>query len=134
MDTQATKQVVVLVEDNDTLARMYQEKLELDGFTVFTANNGQAGLELIEEKRPQVVLCDIMMPGTNGLQLLKMKNEHIDPTIREIPIIMLSNLKEDEYKKAAADMGAIHFFHKDDEPRLIVAKIKEVLSPKQAAV
>ncbi|MBL8014748.1 MAG: response regulator [Candidatus Doudnabacteria bacterium] len=120
--------VIVLVEDDDTLCRMYQTKLESDGFTVFTANNGADGFKLIEEHKPAIVLCDIMMPGTNGLQLLQMKSASHDEAVRSIPVIMLTNLTEEEYKLKAEELGAIHFFYKgQDEPRNVVIKIKEVL-------
>lgn len=127
-----TNYTVVLVEDDDVLLRMYQEKLESEGYVVFTAANGADGLEMIKQHLPAVVLSDIMMPGTNGLQMLEQKRQVEDERVRAVPVIMLSNLADQEYKDKAMELGAVDFFDKED-PSVVITKLREFLQPVKAA-
>lgn len=127
-----TNYTVVLVEDDDVLLRMYQEKLESEGYVVFTAANGADGLEMIKQHMPAVALSDIMMPGTNGLQMLEQKQQVEDEQVRAVPVIMLSNLADQEYKDKARELGAVDFFDKED-PSVVITKLREFLQPVKAA-
>lgn len=120
---------IVLVEDEALLLRMYEKKLQDDGYEVFTATNGEEGFKLIVDNMPAVVLCDIMMPGTNGLQLLEMKSTSLDENVKQIPVIMLTNLSGDEYSNKAMELGAISYIVKNNvQPGEVVAKVKEILA------
>ncbi|MCA9379239.1 response regulator [Candidatus Dojkabacteria bacterium] len=123
-----TNYTVLLVEDDDVLMRMYQEKLESEGYVVFTAADGAEGLEMIKQHLPAVVLSDIMMPGTNGLQMLEQKRALEDARVRDIPVIMLTNLGSQEYHDKAVELGAVDLFDKED-PSVVVTKLREFLSP-----
>lgn len=73
---------------------MYKAKLELDGFTVFTASDGECGLEVIEVTRPDLILLDIRMPIMSGDEMLtKLRAEDWGSAIR---VIVLTNLSKDE--------------------------------------
>jgi DNA-binding response OmpR family regulator len=128
-----TKIKVVLVEDDVLLQRMYQEKLQQDGYEVFTANNGQEGFELIVKEMPDVVLCDIMMPDSTGLDLLEMKQDHEDKAVRAIPVIMLTNLDGDEFIQKAKDLGAVDYIIKSKvaNPSEVVAKVEQAVAGRQ---
>lgn len=92
MNTQHT--TIVIVEDDRSIAEMYKAKLELDGFGVFTAADGKKGLELIEAKKPDLVLLDIRMPVMSGDEMLaKLRAEEWGASIR---VIVLTNLSKDE--------------------------------------
>lgn len=125
----STQTVIVLVEDNEVLLRMYEQALVTDGFQVFTAQNGKAGFDLIKEHKPAIILSDIMMPDTNGLQLLEMIKNDSDTSLNQIPVLMLSNLDSQEYIDKATELGVTEYFVKDEnEPKDIVIKVKEILS------
>lgn len=86
------KQCVLIVEDDNVLQEMYLEKFEMNGFNVESASTGREGLESLEQKKPDIILLDILMPDMNGLEMLKeMKKtkEH-----RDIPVVLLTNLGE----------------------------------------
>jgi CheY-like chemotaxis protein len=123
---------IVLVEDDVLLLRMYEQKLVDDGFEVFTAENGAAGFELIKQHRPAIILSDIMMPDTNGLQLLEMIKNSDDAALRQIPVLMLTNLEGDEYMEKAKELGVTEYFVKSKEdPKDVVVKVKTMLGINQ---
>lgn len=122
------KAKILLIEDDAVLLRMFQQKLEIDGFEVFTATNGDEGFKKLLETKPNAVLCDIMMPVVTGLQFLEMKRDCGDPEVSAIPVIMLTNLGGEEYEQMARTLGATEFFIKDEDPSSVVTKLKELLS------
>ena len=79
---------ILVIEDNDEIRENTAELLELHDYTVFTAVEGGMGFELAKLIEPDLILCDIMMPETDGRTFLKLAKE--DPTIREIPLIFFS--------------------------------------------
>lgn len=124
---------IVLVEDEPLILRMYQQKLEQDGYLVYTASNGEDGFDLVEEHFPDLVLCDIMMPGTSGLQLLGYRSASEDERIRNIPIIMLTNLASDELVQTALKLGADDYVVKSQtNPKEVLDKVREILADKLA--
>jgi len=79
---------IVIIEDDPSYIRMMELILKMEGFDVRTASNGQSGLTLLREKRPDLILCDVMMPEMDGhfvLECLKGDN-----TLADIPFIFVS--------------------------------------------
>lgn len=124
MDTTKT---ILLIEDEGLLSRMYAKKLELDGYQVLVAANGQEGIALLGQNTVDLVICDMMMPVMDGLETLKViKNNHATKTI---PVIMLSNVSEEEYVSKAMEFGAVDYLVKNKLlPADVVTKVKEVLA------
>jgi len=85
-----TKGSILIIEDDLVLTRMYQKKFEFDGFQVFLGFGGQEGLKLAQEKQPNIILLDIMMPEMDGFEVLKRLKK--DSTTSAIPVIILTNL------------------------------------------
>jgi CheY-like chemotaxis protein len=118
---------ILLVDDDALLVRMYQKKLENDGFTVATASDGVEALDKLGEFKPDLMLLDIMMPKMNGLQVLeKMKNDGIS---KNTPVIVLTNVgANDEDVERGLELGAVSYLVKaGNRPKAVVSKIKEVL-------
>ncbi len=123
---------ILLVEDDPMLTELYQTKLEMEGFKVSVANDGEAGLKQADVLKPDLVLLDIMLPKLNGFEVLKAVKK--DPATQAIPVIVLTNLggaKADSDKQLALSLGAREFlvktFHLPDD---IVGKVKAVLEQK----
>ncbi len=120
------KPKVLLIEDEALLTRMYSKKLESDGYECFIAENGAEGIKLTKEKKPDIILCDIMMPVKDGITTLQELKE--DEETKGIPVIMLTNLSDDKYTEQALSIGAISYLVKSQlVPADVVKKVKEVL-------
>jgi CheY-like chemotaxis protein len=79
---------ILIIEDNEEIRENTRELLELSHYRVISAENGGAGFELAKEHRPDLILCDMMMPGTDGRQFLKLAKAN--DIVREIPIVFFS--------------------------------------------
>jgi DNA-binding response OmpR family regulator len=117
---------VALVEDDVALVQMYLSKLEHEGFNVKHAGNGLDGLELIKTFQPDVVLLDIMMPDSNGIDLL----QHVYQVYPndKLKIIIMTNLDDPKLRKSLEQMGASAYLIKAEvTPTEIVEKIRSLV-------
>lgn len=123
---QPTKTKVLIVEDDPMIQEMYATMFEIKGFDVVLANDGVEGLEK-SITRPDIILLDIMMPRMNGLQMLdKLKQ---DATLKDIPVIMLSNLADESDIRNALAAGAVKYLVKSDYiPSQVAGIIEEVIA------
>ena len=94
---------ILLIDDDPDTRELCLRYLEKSGFDVITAENGQEGLHLARLEKPDIITLDVMMPGKDGWSTLQEMKQ--DPLLREIPIIMLSIISEQEmgYSLGAAD-------------------------------
>jgi CheY-like chemotaxis protein len=120
---------ILLIEDEPLVVRMYQKALTFDGFEVLTALTGKDGIAKAKAQKPDVILLDVMMPEMNGIEVLMELKK--DPTIKNIPIIMLTNLSGEQDKQLALSKGAIEFWVKKDlNPMEVGEKIKQLFANK----
>ena len=119
--------ILLIVEDDPLMSRMYQKIFSFEKYEVATAANGEEGLDKVRELKPTVVLLDVMMPKMNGLQVLeKIKS---DPDIKHIPVIMLTNLAGEKDAESALMKGAVKYIVKSEhDPKQIVAMVKEIIA------
>ena len=80
---------VLIIEDDQIVANIYRNKFAVDGYQVEIANDGQAGLDLLKQFKPDAVILDLMLPRITGVEL--MKQVRADPEYRTLPIIVFSN-------------------------------------------
>ena len=118
---------ILLVEDDPMVVRMYQRKLEKDGFQLILAFNGEEGLAALKKEKPDIVLLDIMMPKMNGIDMLK--TVKADPAFKDIPIVMLTNLGDrPEDVQKCKELGAEDYWVKANTPiQEIAERIKKIL-------
>jgi len=117
---------IILVEDDENLAEMYTMKFKEEKIVFLYAADGLAGLELVQQETPQVVLLDIMMPKMDGFAVLSemRKNEKT----RNIPVIMLSNLGQEADIEKGQALGATDYIVKATmTPSQVIAKVKQYL-------
>jgi CheY-like chemotaxis protein len=95
---------ILLIEDNHSLREEIINVLELEGFTVVTAENGRVGLERIQADRPDLVLCDLMMPEMDGYETLKAIRGN--PETATLPVILLTARDDDQCQTRCAELGA----------------------------
>lgn len=101
---------VLLIEDDPAVLEMYRMKLELDGYRVNTAADGEQGLQRAHELMPDIVFLDIRLPKKDGFAVLE--GLRTDPQTRAIPVIMLSNYGEKELVDRGLTLGANEFLIK----------------------
>lgn len=119
---------LLLIDDDPLLVRMYQKKLENDGYEVGVAGDGQEGLEKAVSLGPDLILLDIMMPKMNGYEVLeKLKSQ---PSTKDIPVVCLTNMGSSaEDSDKAMEKGAVAYLVKaENRPAEVVTKVKEILS------
>ena len=120
---------ILVVDDDLTLAEMYEICFKEAGAVVSVAHDGDEAIKLVEANKPSAILLDILMPKFNGLEVLKVLKENSET--RDIPVVVLTVLLEnDKYEKAKA-LGAEGYLIKSETmPIDVVAKISELLSKK----
>jgi len=124
---------ILLIEDDEMLAAMYQDRLGEEGYKVTVAGDGEEALEKVSVK-PDLVLLDIMLPKLNGFEVLKKLKE--GQNTRHIPVIILTNLgskNANEDRNLALALGATDYLVKSFHlPNEVVDKIKVILHRQHA--
>ena len=117
---------VLIVDDDAFLSGIYATKLELEGFSVVNARDGEEGFKLAVAEKPDLILLDVLMPKLDGFETLKRLKD--EATTKEIPVIMLTNLGQKEDIEKGLEDGAVDYLIKAHfVPSEAVAKIRKVL-------
>jgi CheY-like chemotaxis protein len=108
-----TKKLKILVaEDERFLAKVISNKLIAKGYDAISASDGEEAIRLIKEHKPDLVYLDIIMPSKGGFEVLK--EIKADASTKSIPVIMYSNLAQEEDKAKAKKLGALDYVVKSD--------------------
>lgn len=97
---------ILIAEDDILLLDIWKQKISKEGFSVATAINGAETIEKVKSLKPDFLLLDIVMPKIDGFEVLKQIREHPDKKIREMIVIVLSNLGSEEDIKKAEKLGS----------------------------
>lgn len=117
---------IAIIEDDQTISQMYRMKFEADGFDVRLAGNGKLGIELVESFSPDIILLDIQMPEMDGAEALTAMRKQ--PWGKDVPVIVLTNMGEEESPKELEHLGVKSYIVKADmTPSQVVGKVKETL-------
>ena len=120
-----SKKAVLIVEDEPPLAHALNMKLKREGFETHTATNGTDALEMMKRYHYNIVLLDLIMPIMNGFSVLSELKQRGSTT----PVIVLSNLGQEEDCQKAKSLGAIDYFVKSNTPiGEIIRRVKETVS------
>ncbi len=120
------KTKILIIEDEEMLVNMYESKFLTEGFQVLKALNGEDGLALALKEKPDLILLDIILPKMDGFLVLKSLKE--EASTKNIPIILLTNLGQDEDINKGKAMGADDYLVKANlTPSEVVEKVKEIL-------
>ena len=105
-----TSKKVMLVEDDKFLSSLIRARLEKDGFQVAQAFDGDDAIKRLPEERPDLVILDLIMPKTNGFDVLKAIS--LMPGLERTPVVVVSNLAQDSDVLKAQQLGAKAYFVK----------------------
>jgi DNA-binding response OmpR family regulator len=122
-----SKPKVLVVEDEVALAKVLKLRLEMDGFDVRAAGDGKEALELIAEERPDIVVCDLMMPVMDGKAFTRAVKT--DKKLKSIPILILSALKRQAEVDELTRLGADGFAAKPFDSSELTARIRALVKP-----
>jgi len=116
------KASVLVVDDDVRILRMVRRILNLEGYRVLTANNGEAALDVFDKETPDLVLLDILMPGMDGYTACQRIRE-----FSQIPIIMVTVKGKDEEKIQGLDIGADDYVIKPFSAKELLARVRATL-------
>lgn len=118
---------VLIVEDDDILRDIYALKLEMEGFDVETARDGQEGLEKVDKVKPDLIILDMMMPRVDGMQFLQRYRQ--DKVAPEAKVLVASNKSSPEQVQEAKRLGATDYLIKSQiTPDELVEHIRKHLA------
>ncbi len=119
------KKKILIIEDEKPLAHALDLKLSHEGFDIVATGSGEEALLLLEREHFDLVLTDLIIPGVDGFKVL----ETIQEKKMKIPVIVMTNLNQEEDRKRASDLGATSFFVKSNSPiSLIVETVKNTIA------
>ena len=119
---QASEKIVLVIEDDRNTADLVALYLEREGFRTVTAGDGETGLALAEQYRPDLVVLDLMLPKIDGWEVCRRLRQK-----SEVPVIMLTARGEEIDRVAGLTLGADDYVAKPFSPRELVARVKAVL-------
>jgi CRP/FNR family cyclic AMP-dependent transcriptional regulator len=101
---------ILIIEDNEDIRENVEEILTLSGYKVLAAPNGKEGIDMAQKQNPDLIICDIMMPGVDGYGVLHVLNK--DPKTQNIPFIFLTSKSERSDFRTAMELGADDYITK----------------------
>ena len=111
---------ILLVEDEEAMLKGLRDAFEHNGFTVLSAKDGETGLQLAEEHKPDIIILDVMLPRTDGFDVCR--------TLRKrgvaVPILMLTARSEEVDKVVGLEIGADDYVTKPFSTRELLARVK----------
>ncbi|MGB4762307.1 MAG: response regulator [Candidatus Saccharimonas sp.] len=118
---------ITIIEDDQVINQMYRMKFEAAGFEVYTASDGETGVDLVAKVKPEIILLDLQMPRMGGAEALELIRKQPENT--KTPVIILTNLGEEEAPKTLRALGIHSYIVKADlTPSQVVARVKDALS------
>lgn len=126
---EGTKAKILFVDDDNFLRKVYQSELSEQGYEVILAADGEEGLEKAQINDPDLIILDMIMPQKSGFEVLTELQSN--PATKDIPVIILSNLGQDDDIKKGLDLGAVDYLVKDNITlSTIVEKVSHYLHSK----
>jgi DNA-binding response OmpR family regulator len=120
---------VLIIEDEEILAKILQEKFREEGFEVEIAGDGDAAFPTADDFQPDIVILDLILPKKDGFQVLEELKS--DERLKKIPVVILSNLGQEEEIKRGYELGAVDYLVKAKNPiKGVVEKVKKHLGSK----
>lgn len=110
--TELRGKYILIVEDDEFISDVYQKKLSMEGFEVALAKDGEEALRLLRERKPDLVLLDIMIPLKNGFEVLS--EMRADPALSDTKVVVLSNLSQAKDMTRAKELGTLDYIVKSN--------------------
>ncbi|MGF1486734.1 MAG: response regulator transcription factor [Prochloraceae cyanobacterium] len=125
-NTRTDNKQLLLVDDDPNLILLVKDYLEFRGYDVIAAESGNEALEILKQKTPDLIICDVMMPDMDGYSLVK--SIRGDSKTQSIPVLLLSAKGQNQDRIKGFNTGADIYMTKPFEPEVLVAQIQSFLS------
>jgi two-component system, response regulator, stage 0 sporulation protein F len=112
---------ILVIDDEESILRLYQEELKDRGYEVILASNGREGVEKFERYHPDLITLDVRMVGIDGLETLKLIRERS----KTVPVILCTAYEE--YKQDLRTWASDAYIVKSSDAQVLLTKIEEVL-------
>ena len=122
-------ELVMVIEDEKEIRDLLKYNLEREGFRVAAAADGEQGLQQLFASRPAAVVLDLMLPGRNGLEILREVRE--EPSTRDLPVLVLTARGAEMDKLLGFEHGADDYLTKPFSPRELIARLRALLRRSQ---
>jgi two-component system alkaline phosphatase synthesis response regulator PhoP len=117
----AKKEVLVIDDERDT-ANLVKEYMDSEGYSTLVAYNGPDGIALARERKPELIILDLVMPGMDGFSVIKILKQ--DKETEHIPVVVLTGHDTRGYKEKCAMLGASHYVTKPFSSDDLIKEIK----------
>lgn len=117
--------VVLVADDDDDILLLVTTRLRRDGFDVISARNGEEALQLAQERRPDIAVLDIGMPGLDGLEVLQ--RIRADDALKDIRVLLLTAKAQESDVRRGYEAGADAYVRKPFSPAELSARVRELL-------
>lgn len=118
---------ILIAEDEAMMLAALQKNLQDDGYEVIATSDGQAAIEQYQLEKPDLIITDILMPYTSGLELISVVRSDTD---RKIPVIVLSAMGQEATVLEAFNLGADDFITKPFNPLELSLRVRRLLKKK----
>jgi two-component system phosphate regulon response regulator PhoB len=125
------KEHVMVIEDEEDILALVHYNLTKEGYQLAAATSGEEGLKMAQERRPDLVVLDLMLPGMDGLEVCRRLKQ--TPETAGIAVVMLTAKGEEADIVAGLEMGADDYVTKPFSPRILAARVTAVLRRRQTA-
>lgn len=124
---------VLVVEDDERTRNLYKAAIAFQGINVLTAHNGDIGFTKVKKENPDLIILDIMLPSSEGINLIKNLKQHAET--HSLPVIILSDLKDESIRKEASILGACDYLVKSESSvGEIIKRVRQALNIDKGAI
>ena len=118
-------QTVLVIDDSPTILKVVQLVLTKAGFTVFTAADGDEGVEVAKKKKPDLILLDFVMPKMNGYQVCRALHE--EEALSDVPVVLMSAKGDQVGERFVKVMGIVDYITKPFSPEAITGVVQHTI-------
>ncbi|MBS4042885.1 MAG: response regulator transcription factor [Chitinophagaceae bacterium] len=123
MDTESKK--ILIADDESDILEIIGFNLTKEGFTIYTAKDGNEAILKAQQLQPHLIILDVMMPYKNGIEVCSILRQH--PSLNEVPIILLTAINDEQTHIKGLESGADDYVNKPISPKVLVSRVKSLL-------
>ncbi|MGH2759146.1 MAG: response regulator transcription factor [Actinomycetota bacterium] len=120
---------VLVVDDDPQVLKLLRVNFELEGYDVLTATNGEEALDLVGRDSPDAIVCDVMMPGIDGLEVVR--RLRAQPDTAGVPLVVVSAKAQRADVKAGLELGADAYVTKPFDPSELLTVVSDLLAKRR---